>query len=72
MDPQTDFESGEWVAKTIIAQMEKLIEVEKYGETAHAGTVYDNVSCNRTSSRLIEENYPKNLPLVFALVLPIC
>ena len=29
VDPQTDFESGEWVAKTIIAQMEKVIEVEK-------------------------------------------
>ena len=42
-----------------MAQMEKVIEAEECVETVHAGTVCDNVSCNRTDIRLIEEKCPK-------------
>ena len=72
VDHQEGSESGEWTAKTIIAQMEKVIEVEKSVETVCAGTVCDNVSCDRTDSRLIEEKYPIFLPLVVALMLHSC
>ena len=52
VDPQEDSESGEWIAKTIIAQMEKANDVRKTVEEVCAGTVCDNASCSRISSRL--------------------
>ena len=57
VDPQEDSESREHIAKTIIVQMEKIIKVEKYVEGVWVGTICDNVSCNRTTRRLIEEKY---------------
>jgi len=59
VDPKEDSESGEWIANTIMAQMEKVTEAEKSVETVYAGTVCDNVSCNSAASRLIEARYPK-------------
>ena len=58
VDPKEDSESGERTANTIMVQMEKVIEAEKSVETVHACAVCDNISCNRTASRLIKEKYP--------------
>ena len=58
VDPEEDSKIGEWIAKNVMAQMEKVIEAEKCVETVYAGTVCDNVSCNRTTISLIEEKHP--------------
>ena len=61
VNPNENTESGEWIAKTIMEEMEKVTTESspRNAEDIYVGTVCDNVSCNRTAGAIIEQKYPK-------------
>lgn len=63
MDPKEESENGDWPAKQALEEMEKVAKGPnpKKVDDAHVGAVCDNVSCNRTAGRIIEQKHPKLL-----------